>query len=89
MLSVLGDYWRILLALVPGLVPLLRYVTGHRVPRWLWAGWALLVAAVALAWAVRMSWPGTLVLFVALVFIAVSSWMNVAERRARAREGPR
>ncbi|MFD9889327.1 hypothetical protein ACFWY9_08300 [Amycolatopsis sp. NPDC059027] len=87
MLSVLGEYWRFLLAGVPGAVLLTVFSTGRRVPRWLWAGWALLIVAVGLAWAVRMSWPGTIVLFVALIFIAVASWMNVAERRERAREG--
>ncbi|MGH3878112.1 MAG: hypothetical protein ACRDSK_13870 [Actinophytocola sp.] len=74
----LGEYWRIVLVVVTGLLVLLR-----RLPRWVRAAWALLVAAVVLAWLVDMSWPGTLVLFAGMSLIASAFWLRAEERRAR------
>jgi len=71
--GLLGDYWRIVLVAGTGLVVLLL---RRRVPRWVPAAWGLLAAAVALAWLVDLSWPGTLV-----VFIASALWLRGEERR--------
>jgi len=76
----LAEYWRIAVVAATGLpVLLLR----NRLPRWMGATWALLVAAVGLAWLVDMSWRGTLVVFVGMSLIAAAYWLRAEERRAR------
>ena len=77
--DLLGEYWRI--AVVAGIgLPVL--LLRRRVPRWVLAAWGLLTAAVVLAWLVDLSWPGTLVLFGGLVFIAAAFWLRAEERWA-------
>ncbi len=85
MWAVLGEYWRIVLVGVTGLLVL---VSRGRVPRWLPALWGLLAAAVGLAWSVGMSWPGTLVVFAAMVLIASALWLRAEERRTSRQERP-
>lgn len=78
MLELLAEYWRI--AVVGG-TGLLVLALRRRVPRWVPATWALLTAAVILAWVVDMSWPGTLVIFGGLVLIASAFWLRTEERQ--------
>jgi hypothetical protein len=79
MWALLGEYWR--LAVVGG-TGLLVLALRRRVPRWVHAAWALLVAAVILTWLVNLPWPGTIVVFVGLVFISSAFWLRAEERRA-------
>jgi len=76
----LGEYWRFAIIAATGLLVLLL---RRRIPRWTQGAWAILVAAVALAWLVDMSWPGTLVLFAGMSLIASAYWLRAEERRAR------
>ena len=76
----LVEYWRIAVVAATGLLVLLL---RNRLPRWTQAAWAVLVAAVALAWSVDMSWPGTLVIFAGMSLIASAYWLRAEERRAR------
>lgn len=80
--GLLGEYWRIAVVVVTGLLVL---VLRRRVPRWVLAAWALLVAAVVMAWLVDMSWRGTLVIFAGLVLIASAFWLRAEERAYQAR----
>jgi membrane protein implicated in regulation of membrane protease activity len=75
----LAEYWRVALVGGTGLVVL---ALRRRLPRWVLGAWGLLAAAVALAWLVDLSWPGTLVVYVAMVFIASALWLRSEERRA-------
>jgi membrane protein implicated in regulation of membrane protease activity len=81
--GLLGEYWRLAVVVGTGLLVLLL---RRRAPRWVLAAWALLVAAVVLAWVVDMSWPGTLVLFCGLVLIASAFWLRAEERQAASRK---
>jgi hypothetical protein len=83
-LELLAEYWRV--AVVGG-TGLLVLALRRRVPRWVQASWALLTAAVVLAWLVDMSWVGTLVIFVGLSLIASAFWLR-AEERLSAGAGP-
>jgi hypothetical protein len=76
--ELLGEYWRLVVVGATGLLVLA--LRGRR-PRWVIAAWGLLVAAVALAWVVDLSWPGTLVLFVGFVVIASTMWLRAEERK--------
>lgn len=78
MWELLGEYWRLV---VVGATGLLVLAFRGRLPRWVIAAWGLLVAAVALAWVVGMSWPGTLVLFVGFAVIASALWLRAEERK--------
>ena len=75
----LGEHWRIVVVAATGLLGLLL---RNRLPRWMRAAWAILVAAVVLAWLVDMSWPGTLVVFAGMSLIASTYWLRAEERRA-------
>jgi hypothetical protein len=79
MWGLVGEYWRIAVVAGTGLLVL---VLRRHVPRWVVAAWALLVAAVILAWVVDMSWLGTLVLFCGLTLIASAYWLRTEERQA-------
>ncbi|GAB3436944.1 hypothetical protein [Actinophytocola sediminis] len=82
--ELLGEYWRIVVVGGTGVAVL---VLRRRLPRWVLAAWGLLVVAVALAWLVGMSWPGTLVLFCGFVIIASAFWLRTEERRALSANG--
>lgn len=83
MWRLLGEHWRVILVAGTGLLVL---ALRRRVPRWVLAAWALLVAAVVLAWLVDASWLGTIVYFGALVLIASAFWLRGEERRAVSRK---
>lgn len=75
--ELLAEYWRV--AVVGG-TGLLVLALHRRVPRWVLAIWALLTAAVVLAWLVDLSWAGTVVIFVGLTLIASAFWLRAEER---------
>lgn len=81
-----GEYWRIALVILPGLAILLTY---RRLPRWVIGAWALLTGAVALAWVVGLSWPGTLVLFAGFTAVASALWLRAEERAVSPSRGSR
>jgi hypothetical protein len=71
------EYWRFAVVAVAGLAV---FVFRRRAPRWVLAAYALLVAAVVLAWAVDWSWRGTLVVYAGLTLIASAYWLRNEER---------
>ncbi|WP_020674156.1 hypothetical protein [Amycolatopsis nigrescens] len=79
----LGEYWRLVLLVLTAPVV---FVLRGRLPRWVPQAWGLLVAAVALAWLVGLSWPGTLAVFAGLALVASTFWLRGEERRALSRK---
>jgi membrane protein implicated in regulation of membrane protease activity len=84
--GLIGEYWR--LAVVGGTGLLVLALRRH-LPRWVLGAWGLLAAAVGLAWLVDLSWPGTLVVYVAMVFIAAALWLRSEERQVPGRSSQR
>lgn len=79
--AALVDPWRLVLVVGTGLpVLLLR----HRLPAWTRAAWGLLVLAIILAWAVDLTWRGTIPVYAAVLLIASAYWLR-AEEKAGAR----
>jgi hypothetical protein len=75
----LAEHWQLPVVAGTGLLAL---VARRRVPRWVLATCALLVAAVVLSWAFGMSWHAAVLIFFALLVIASAQWLGAEERRA-------